>query len=182
MHQRVADLYLTVQRTYMETHEAITRIRTASLTESSKEELADTAFALSRAFQYARDLKTELEKLQELCEKLCCLKCSVEENAETIRTPYVTATPTMKPIATLPKRKEDPEGYKKLMIWLGVPEHMIVMDDEEREPLRPHWPAVMDKLADAMEKGLPLPPGIDINKTWPKYGLTKREGKKHIGQ
>jgi hypothetical protein len=49
-----------------------------------------------------------------------------------------------------------------------------VKNDEDSEAVRPHWPGMVSYLTGLMRQGRPLPPGIDPEKTYPRYKLRLR--------
>jgi hypothetical protein len=58
------------------------------------------------------------------------------------------------------------------MEHLGIPEHMAAGD-----VVRPHWPGLKEYLTKLAQQGLPLPPGIDPQKTYSEYTLEVRKKK-----
>lgn len=147
---------------------------------SSKEEHADAAYAFRETHKLIDDVRKRLEDLRKLSEKMACVIAAATFDADTIRTDYCSATPDVKPIASVPSRSRQPEEYAKLMSWLGVPEGLWSTNDDHA-PIKPHWPGVMEMLDREMRAGRPLPPGIDPNKTYNEYKLVIR-GKKGVSE
>lgn len=177
MHKLAIELHKAAREAHARIYEMILSLRNDVVKCASKEELADYAYALRFAWRHIDDTRKDLKGLQELAEKLTCMKCTLLDDGDTIKTAYVTATPDCKPIASLPKKSKDPEGYRALMLGLGIPEYVLDEEDEERETFKPHFPGIVARLEKLMAEGKPLPPGIDVTKTYPKYSLELRPKK-----
>ncbi len=135
-------------------------------------ELTELAWTLKQSHKYADDMRKELERTQKTCERLACLLWTKTDGGP-IRSPSCTATPRVKMMASLPHRERDPEAYAALMSYLKIPPELWG-DKDNYDVVRVHWPGFVDYLTEKIENGEPTPPGIDVTKTYPVYGLTMR--------
>jgi hypothetical protein len=132
------------------------------------EELADLVYALRKLEEMFDDSRKQAKRAKELMEKIACLVWMKRADFEPIRTDYVTASPNIRQICSAPTRKKDPEGFKNLMDHMGIPEDVW---NRPEELVRPHFPGFAAWISELAENGLPLPKGIDPDKTWPVYSL-----------
>lgn len=145
---------------------------------SSREELADAAYALREAEAIVDEGRKKLRGLRELAERMCCMVSAVSGDGECVRTPHCTAIPTVRTNVSVPTRKRDYEGWRALMRHLGVPDGLLGGPAEsEHAAIDVHWPGLMDLLSREAAEGKPLPPGVDPNKTVAAYSLTIRKKK-----
>ena len=138
----------------------------------SVKDLADLVYATKQCKNLVEDSVRDLRSLIELSEKLTCLLWTRLGDPNPIRTEHCTATPRVGQMASLPKRKSNPEGFKKLMEYFKVPPALWDLPDGERGPVEFDWKGVTELITSRAEQGLPLPPGIDPQKTYPVYGVT----------
>lgn len=152
-------------------------------------ELCDYAFAVDGAHKFIEDLKKELWKFREsINKKVCELWLQAAQSHlnsgqsfdRSIRTDYVTATPNIGQAPNIPKASgdnADPEGYKKLMDYLGIDTSKWARkeDGELSEVVKIHWPGIVALVTERLSAGLPCPPGIDVSKMLPVYKLTLRK-------
>lgn len=141
------------------------------------EELADLTYALREVFNYIDDMRKEISKTKQACERIACVLWSHKSDGDPIRTPYCTGTPKVKMMASLPNKRREPEKYAALMTHLGIDPSLW---KGENDAVRVHWPGFVEHMTALAEKGLPLPAGIDVDKTYPVYSLTIKKGKKGI--
>lgn len=141
-------------------------------------ELCDYAYAVDQAYNHIEDLKKELWKLREACNKrVCALVLQSNYQERSIHTDYVTATPNISRSPSIPSEKSDPAGYKKLLDHLGIPDFGTDEEGNKIEAVRPHWPGLVSYIQKLDAAGKPTPPGIDVNKLTPVYKLTLRKKK-----
>jgi hypothetical protein len=175
------EMHRAVRESHGRVHEAIKRLEAEAKACTDIQELADISYATDKAWKMVDDTRKEMNKLHELVEKITGAMWAMTaaiHDGEPIRTAYCTATPSAKPVASIPTRKNDPEGYTKLMSALGVPPELANFASEDgRELIELHWPTFMKMLEARLAAGLPLPPGIDPDKTYTKYGLAIRPKK-----
>ena len=142
-------------------------------------ELADYAHAMHEAAQMLEGMEKKARQQRALAEQLACViwvtQCPDGE-PHNIKTEYVTATPRVTMIASVPKRSTQPEEFAKLMDYMGIPRHLWE-GEGDAEVVRCHWPGLVTWLSRLAEEGKPLPEGIDISKTYPQYALTLRRRK-----
>jgi hypothetical protein len=142
-------------------------------------DLADAAYCCREIEKTADDIRKRTIELGEIAQRLACVIEVASEEVEPIRTEYVTATPDVKLIASLPKRSTDPEGFAALMAHLGIPEH--AWQGGDHAPVQLHWKGLMERINRDSAEGKPLPPGVDPTKTYSEYKLCMRGGKRAIG-
>lgn len=146
-------------------------LRQIVMTTPDEGELADGAYALRECAALLDDATARLRSTGKLAEKMAGLVASAS-SVETIRTPYVTATPKPHVRASVPSRKKDPERWRELMLAVGVPEHLLAPQDEDgTAAIDVHWPGFMALLSKRLAEGKPLPKGIDPTKTVTEYSL-----------
>lgn len=144
------------------------------------EDQADAAYALREIADMVDEVRKMANSTGELAQRFACIIAGATGNPEPIRTEYCTATPDVKPIASVPRQSSDPEGYALLMEHLGIPRAMWDRGDD-KSVVKPNWPGMMSYLAEQMKQGKPLPPGIDPDKTYSEYRLLIRK-KKGVGE
>lgn len=151
-------------------HEAVFRdiLRTREPVENRQiksEDLVDMAYVLREMAALADDIRRECAAHQGLMEKAACIEWVVRNDPTgPIRGELAVGTPDLKQMSSLPKPKTEPAEYRAMMLYLGVPENL-------HDVVRPHWPAMVDWISDLTAQGKPLPPGIDLTKTYPVYRL-----------
>jgi hypothetical protein len=105
---------------------------------------------------------------------MACLVWVTKESDEPIRTEYVTASPDVKQMVSLPRRRSNPEGYATLMRYLGIAQELWDVDEESHAAVSFHWPGMIDYVSTLLAQGKPLPPGVDPTSTYPVYKLGLR--------
>ena len=140
-------------------------------------ELADIAYALRDTRDMAEDIRKRCDALGKTAQNFACLGAVTLEHGGTIGTEYVAATPSVKTVVSIPSRKKEPEAFAKLMDHLKVPREL--WERGEHAAMQPHWPGLMELVSERQANGLPMPPGIDPNKTYAEYSLRMR-GRKEI--
>lgn len=176
MIEKAKEAYRVTHNFHETTYSTLQDLIDAIRSTSDVKELADLAFALREISKLADDIRKVANAAKETAEKICCAIAIRDGDCDTIRTKYVTATPNVKMMADLPRRKREPERWRELMIGLGVPEDAL---DGERPVVDVNWKGFVDHISDLAEQGKPLPPGIDPGKTYPVYELspmTKKKG------
>lgn len=179
MKQEATDYYSLVQKLYEEHVKRLPQLQESIKRCTDLKELVDYAFAMNRASKFLDDMRKTCDATEMLCERLACLIWVAAEMTGPIRTEHCSATPNIKMIATIPKRSTHPAEFEALMTFLGIPKNLI--DEEQGEVVRAHWPGLVSYLSRLMSEGKPLPPGIDPQKTYPEYHLTLRP-KKGVGE
>jgi hypothetical protein len=164
-------LYKRVSDDFKETYALLSALGKRCEHLNDMQELADGALACREVYRLADDTRKEVDKLRKLCERMACLLWVKDSDGEPIRTRFCTATPDVKIIASIPKRTTRPDDYARLMTHLGIP---VEMWDRDIEVVRPHWPGFVDYISKLTAQGLPMPPGIDPDRTYPEYHLRTR--------
>jgi hypothetical protein len=141
-------------------------------------ELADAAYALREAEGLLDDARKKLKELKSLADKMACLVAATTLEGECIRTEYCTAVPMQRSLVRLPTWRKDPEQYRELMTFLGVPAELQGGgEDRQHAAVEMHWPGMMELMHRRMAEGKPLPPGVDPGRTTAEYSLTIRKKK-----
>lgn len=184
MHQ-VAEMMLTrwaqARELYTQTYEDILSLREKIVQVKdgpSNEDLTNLVYITKKTSELCDDLRKELNELDGLAGKIVCAKwmkanANDVSAAQPIRATVATGTPDLGQIAAIPKPKSDPEGYSKLLTFLGVPD-----DKHESGMIRVHWPSFQKHCNELASQGKPLPPGIDPSKTYPDYKLKVTKSRK----
>lgn len=176
IHPKLVEMYKTMRAAHRQMVEIDALMEREITSSISKEDDADSAYALREIAKFADDTRKRCEKLKRLAEKMAVMISLTEGSADSIRTDHCTASIKMRTVVTVPNRNRNPAEYVKLMEWLGVPEHFW---KGRPEPIvETYWPGLIEYLCEQLADGKPLPPGIDPNKTYPEYSLvcTKRKG------
>lgn len=147
-------------------------LRDRIASETNENEIVDVCYILREMYKIVDDLRKEVKSLDQRAQRVACLVLMKKQIEDDVSTPWCKGTPDVKFEATLPTRRKDPEGFRKLMEHFGVSEEAY---DRDRSAIKPHWPGMVDLLSELMESGRPLPPGIDPSKTWPVYSLSVRK-------
>jgi hypothetical protein len=161
-------------------HLFLTSLHENIVTEHDMESATDIAYGLQKILQMVKDTEKDTRIRQQLAEKMACVLW-VKDGGEksNIKTDYVTGTPDVKMIASIPRRDKEPDAFFALMDHFGLPRDLF--PGEDADVVRPHWPGVVAALSKEMSEGKPLPNGIDPNKTYPKYEL-RLHGKKGVDE
>lgn len=179
MHDDAKTLYADVKKAHERQYKRLIALRT-EVHEMAKQvdldELADVAFALREIEKLTHDIEKEARLLREFTEKLACAAWVQIGEAETIKTEYCTATPSVKMMVSLPTRKNQPEQYQQLCLALGIPSELIG-DETDPGPVSVNWPGMVEYLTAKLQKGEPLPAGLDMKKTYNIYKLNIRKRK-----
>lgn len=150
--------------------------------ESGMVEMTDLAFAMREASAMLDDLRKQCNEVRELAEKVACalfVRDFVNQpEVINIKTDYTTATPKPEIVPSLPTRKNDPDGYNKLMTFLGIPaEYAQAGESEYKAPVQLYWPGIVELLTKLHCEGKAMPPGIDVTKCYPSFKLVMRKRK-----
>lgn len=145
-------------------------------------ELADAFYALRETEKLANDIAKECRLVMDVLAKavgaLFVNEALTNPSMTKITTDYCFAEPDVKSAVSIPSRKRDPEGYKKLLQHLGIPEHLIGDDsDDGVKPISVNWKGMTDYVSDMIARGEPLPPCFDPSVTYPVYKLSVRKRK-----
>lgn len=143
---------------------------------TDKYDMTDVAFASREISELCKEIVKLANQKQRFAERMACLIAIAEANPNAYQTDYVTASPDIKTIVSIPKKSTHPEGFGKLMQYLGVPDELY-SGEGDKEVVRPHWPGLVDRIARDLAEGKPMPPGTDPNKTYAEYKLKMRERK-----
>jgi hypothetical protein len=138
---------------------------------TSREDHADMAYAIRETTNFMEDARKKLFHVSELAQKLACIISVHIGQADSFRTEHCTATPDPKTFISIPRRSTHPEQYAKLMEHLKIPRELWDVSEEDHAVVKPHWPGLVDYIARQLQEGLPLPGGVDPNKTWVEYKL-----------
>lgn len=176
MHELVLRAHNAVKEAHEEAYRCMRRLEEITKTCSDMSEQADTAYGMNECIKLLEDTRKHARRIKETAEKIGCAVW-IKDGGDTknIKTEYVTATPDIKMIASIPKQSTQPEAYNALMDWLQVPE-----EARENDAIRPHWPGLVSHISDLAQQGKPLPPGIDFEKTYPQYSFSPIRGRKEL--
>lgn len=176
MPKDAVSLHKRVREIHAECHILLNRLEQQGKTCNDLAAVTNIAYAMREAAELADDTRKRLEAVGELMQKIACALAIASGDAETIRTDYVTATPQCKMIATPPKRSTNFEAYSKLMEYLGVKKEFWANPHEE-ECVSIRFKGIAELISKLSAAGLPLPPGLSAEKTFPVYSLTMRKRK-----
>ena len=182
MFDTAQEMYRDVKALFDKTHLMLQELTDRAKTCPSVEEHVDLAYAMRECTRYLEDMRKECKRLKELCEKIGCVVWVKNATGETIRTKHCSAVVDVTMIAVLPK--EGSKEYERLMDHFGVPKKSYDADHEagEKGAVRVHWPGCVQYLSQLALEGKPLPPGIDMSKTYPKYAFKPLRKRKDVGE
>jgi len=152
-------------------YEAFVSVRKTATTQDL-EKLVDAACILRDIEKLGDDLRTESKMLAYLIAKLVCMQWAVLNTGKPIRGTLCSASPQVRQMAVVPNVNRDPDGYRRLMKFLGCPDERI--DDGV---FHIHWPKLVDYITDRLANGLPMPEGVDTSKTYDIYSLVIRKNR-----
>lgn len=183
MRPQLQSLYLLARELHQASVEAEVATQTFLSQCGDKHDAADAAYALREVHDLCDDVKRRCHRLNAAAQRLGASLQLADGSPEAIRTDHCTATPKMRTIVSMPKRSTHPKEFGALMSHMGVPRQLWEArdGDENKEAVRPHWPGMIDLIADLLAEGKPMPPGIDPNKTYAEYTLVIR-GKKGVAE
>lgn len=180
MHKMAETMHEEVTNFHAEMYKKLKKLEEATRRCSDMKEQADMAFAMRECIKLLDDTVKGARKIKETAEKIGCALWVKDGDGSSIKTPYCTATPKIRMIASLPSKRHNPEQYLKMMEHLGINPELC---KEDTDVVRPHWPGLMDHITALAEQGKPLPPGISLSDTYPQYSFTPlRKGDKGIGE
>lgn len=136
------------------------------------EELVDWCYAFREMHLKFEALQQKSAKIKRQLEQTTCAlyinlpESNVHRSRGKIQTDHCTGSPSVRQAAHVPKLKNDPEGYFALCKHMGVSQELA-----EKEMFRVHWPSFVDYISDLTSSGKPVPPGIDVNKMYPVFGV-----------
>lgn len=172
MKDEARQLYRQVFQTFSELTTLIEKSQTIVQGAISLEELADYAYATKMAAELVHEVRKKIDGLLENEKRIICMRVTVSNSTDAIKTEYTTATPKIAVMPTLPNRRKDMEGYIAFMKHFGFSDELINNDS-----FRPHWPGMKAQIEEDLELGKPMPPGCDPSRTYPVYDVVLRRKK-----
>lgn len=142
-------------RAHMYVYRKLAEIRVAARRAQDMKAATDSIYALKEASKLVDDLRKEINKLSDELQTMVCSLWVAHGIKSPIRTDYCTGSPDVKQVPKTPK-SGTPE-YEAFCKHYGVPADA---------PFSPHWTKLMETFSAAMEKGEPVPPGVDPSDVW----------------
>lgn len=174
--KRLLDVYRRTQKMHAWIYQQMVIVLEELKQPMEQADRVDSAFLLRETMLLLKDLQKETLHAGERYEEVVCALWAASntgrDDERSVRGDLALGTPNSKPAPTLPSQKKEPEAFRKMMLGLGLdPDgEMFQMD-----ALRLHWPGLCNVLGARMERGLPLPAGIDPKNVSVKYSLTLRK-------
>jgi len=176
-------LYEEVAKRHSATFELITTVRdSAQQNKLTNGEMTDIVYILRKTAELVDDMRAYLDGTGAHIGRITCVKWASEQVAalgtgviKELEGEYARGMPDNSLSVKLPKKEQDPEGYKKLLIALGVDPARY--DEDTADGLRPHWPSITAIAGDRVARGLQSLPGIDITNFIPRNILKTRAKK-----
>lgn len=167
-------LYRECERFHLALTKMIVELESKVIACGSIPDQADAALVAREAAKAMEHCGKQLRKLEYLSTQVCCaLWASMPGAGGKIKTEYCTASPSVSPKPVIPSYTKNKEKYAEAMRGLGVPEAVI-----DSGLLSFHWMRVCEHVGSLAEQGLPLPPGINVADTAPKFTLNARSNGK----
>lgn len=170
--------YAKIEDFYVDVFEMLRSVAVSGKTCDDMRETADIAYLTKKAAEYTKQLTTQLNKISEVAQKRTCIMAIEDDHETEIRGKYVVASPDMKMMAPIPKRKKEPERFEELMNALEIPN--ALWQGTTEEAVRPHWPGIIELTNKNIQEGKKLPDGLDENSMYPIYKLRMRKSKKSL--
>jgi flagellar biosynthesis component FlhA len=183
MPKQAVEVFNTVKRAHEEIYKALKELKVLASQTVDIRDLADIAHAINQAQQLTADTDKDFRLTLETVKKALCVMWTRETDAtgEPIRTLYVTASPSVKMMLSVPSRKTDYENYEKLMRSLNIPEHLWNQPVGESAIVQVHFPGFVEYVSGLVERGEQLPEGCDPKRLVPIYKVTLTS-RKEVGQ
>lgn len=182
MQERAKELYRKTFNYFMDVYQEIQNYRADAKRLNSIEDQADLAYVVREIEKLLDDVRKEIGKLERQSHMLTSvlyLKSpdSVEiatslNSTLWIETEYCKAKPTIQKSPIIPKLKNEPAEYIKMMAYFGVGP-----DIAELDIVRVHWPNLKIHINDLLKVGKPTPPGINPEAMFTDYTLQIRKKK-----
>lgn len=175
-HQRqlydLLGMYQEVRSTYLKLYSMLGDVRDGTKTTNyDVKEMVNMLYVLRETLKYHDDICKEIRAVSELLEKVTCLMYMQEhiDDDPPIHASLATGTARMRMVSSPPHPTKERERYIKMLKSFGVDDHII-----ETGVLNCHWVRMGDYITKLCEEGKPLPPGVDPDKTIPKYSVSIR--------
>lgn len=178
MDAELRELYVAAKNFHEKCYRIISK-KTETLKKSNDQrELADAVYAINAAAKYVDDSHKEMNRLEDLLEKITCLIWSRDSpDGESIGTDYCVAIPDIKMMASLPHPRRNPKEFLDLMEFMGVPRALTDVGEGRKPVVQADFNGFADYLTDLARNGRPLPPGITVEKTYPVFKVQVRKRK-----
>jgi hypothetical protein len=167
-----ARVFTEVKHAHEQIYTALKALKSLAAQSGSITELANIAHAINQSQKLTADTDKDIRMFLETVKKALCVlwvQSDLSGEPAPIKTDYVTATPSVKMVLSVPSRKTDFASYAKLMTHLGVPQHLWDMPEGQSVVADVHYPGFVDYVSSLVEQGAPLPPGCDPAKLSPVY-------------
>ena len=159
--------YKSMRTVYLDCYQHLSRIRDQIKANMyNTNEIVNFIYVMRDIAKFAEDLKKEANGVEQIAVNVACAIWITKESSEPIRGALATGTPNIKIAAAIPNQRREPEAFEALMVSLGVDPKAVV-----NGTVKPYWPGIMEHISSLAEQGLPLPAGIDINKTYTQYKM-----------
>jgi hypothetical protein len=180
--ERLREAYAVMRACYDECYHALQVIK-QRYQGCKQSELSDVLLALGQTSQFADDIRKEYDSAMSEIKKVVCERWITDPDPPTsIHGKYSLSIPAYKKRAKLPKYKDDPENYRQVMAWLGVPEdlqdHGPLLVQEGELPTKVidiNYPGFQSFIERLGAMGCPLPDFVEKNGTWDEACVTVRK-------
>ena len=148
-------------------------------TDLSQGDRADIIYCTHHAAQMFDDVKKDANRLKELLDNVVCAVHVAQESGPnktgeaSVRGSFALVTPDVKIQAHAPSQTAEPTRYAMLLRSLGVKDERTI----EKGVLTFHWVRMMEYVTELAACGAPLPDGLDVENTKPKYATAVRKQK-----
>ena len=159
--------YGAMRGMYLDCYQHLSHIRDGmKINKYNETELVNFIYVMRDIAKFAEDLRKETNAIEQIAVNVACAIWITREQDNPIRASLATGTPNIKIAAAIPNQRREPEAFEALMGSLGVDAKAVI-----NNTVKPHWPGIMEHISTLAEKGLPLPKGIDRDKTCTQYKM-----------
>lgn len=172
MNPLFVDLYKRVATFHREAINDIVDLESITKSTSDLRELADQAQAVREVLVLTNHLNNEVKKYEMLLARLFTAIWGLDPSSPAeVETDWCACSPDPKVRAKMPRYKDEPEEYSKLLRAMGLPESLI-----ETGSFRLSFDDISEIATRCNREGRPLPEGL--GKTWTEFYLKIRTRRK----
>ena len=162
--------YTEMKQVYLSCYELLANLRDDLRTGKYKvEDIVNFIYVMREISKLTNDLRKETDGISHMFENMACMLYTVANKTDPIRASLATGSPDVKLGVKIPNREKEPEKFYALMNFFNVPSDAL-----KKKVAKPHWPGICEQVSIMAEEGLPLPPGLDPDNTYPTYRVMIR--------
>lgn len=162
--------YTKMKQVYLSCYELLANLRDDLRVGKYKlEDIVNFIYVMREISKLTNDLRKEVDGISYMFENTACMLYTVANKTDPIRASLATGSPDVRLAVKIPNREKEPEKFYELMNFFDISSEAL-----EKKVTKPHWPGICEQVSIMAEEGLPLPPGLDPDSTYPTYSVTIR--------